>query len=208
MRARREAWNRRRYPSGAWSREVFRAAALAVGLLFSLAAQGQEAWQAPTELNLLDTVVIPMVPVTGTPLLLILRTYANAPGVSSDALPVSLQVSIEQDGRTLTSATPRTVQIPNGGIGEIRHQFKAGPAGRFHVRTRITLGRKSSERLVPLRIASGQAESDAITRRFQSVCGGLEGGFTAVDPRSGEPYCTCAPGMAINAAGNRCEEMP
>jgi hypothetical protein len=180
----------------------------AVCLLLVAPAHGQESWPETPELVILDTSVIPMAPVTGTPLLVILRTYANDPGVPNDALSVDFQVSIEQDGRTLASAKPRTVQIPNGNVGEIRHQFKAGPAGRFHVHTRIARGSLGDERRVPLRIASDQAESDAITQRFLSVCSGLEGGFTALNPMTWEPYCACPPGMGVNAVGNRCEEMP
>lgn len=171
-------------------------------------SQGQERWQSSSELAILDTAIIPMAPITGMPLLVILRIYANDPSVPEGALSAGFHLSIEQDGRVLTTVKPMTVQIPNGQIGEIRYQFKAGPPGTFGVRARIERGRLSNERLLPLRIAADQAESDAITQRFLSVCTGLEGGFTALSPVTGEPYCACAPGMGINAVGNRCEEWP
>jgi hypothetical protein len=64
------------------------------------------------------------------------------------------------------------------------------------------------ERLLALSIAADQDESDVITQRYLSACAHLAGGFTAIDPVNGEPYCACPPGTAASTDGERCEEMP
>lgn len=164
---------------------------------------------AQPELVIQNVITIPPTAVTGSPVLIILRTYADDPRSDAATLPVQLEFDIEQAGKVLARARPRQVEVANRMIGEIRHQFDAGPPGHYQARFRLTGNRMHADALAYLAVAANQAEADAISQRLMSLCTGLEGGSVSiVDLLTGEAECKCAPGMQPDASRTRCEPWP
>lgn len=180
---------------------------LLLGALSSLSPR--PAYGAQPELVIQNVIIIPPTAVTGAPVLIILRTYADDPRSDAATLSVQLEFDIEQAGKVLARARSRQVEVANRTIGEIRHQFDAGPPGHYQARFCLTGNGMHADALAYLAVAANQAEADAISQRLMSVCAGLEGGSVSiVDPLTGEAECKCAPGMQPNAGGTRCEPWP
>ncbi len=164
---------------------------------------------AETELAIRDAITIPVPVMSGDPVLVILRTWVADSANPAEMLPARLELAIEQNGRVLAKTRTQDVRLANHAIGEIRHQFNAGPPGMYQVHARLDCDGRLAESLSFLYVADNQAEADAYSRRLKAVCDGLEGGYTSiVDPFTGEAECQCAHGMWPNRAGNRCESWP